>query len=132
MNNVFNWVVVVVLVVCGYKLYTTEVALSKVNTTLATTQLKLDNAQQKLTTIEKSYALTTDLVELRETLGAVVASATVIINSNTQVSLSEVRQLEKEISNEDTTYGNSLHPSVANWLQRYEESRSSTQVYIPK
>lgn len=131
MNKVFNWVVVVVLVVCGYKLYTTEVALSKVNTTLTTTQLKLDNTQQKLTSIESSYALTTDLVELRESLGAVVASATVIINSNTQVSLSEVRQLEKEISNE-STYGNSLHPSVVNWLQRYEESRSSTQVHIPK
>lgn len=130
MNNVFNWVVVVVLVVCGYKLYTTEVALSKVNNTLATTQLKLDNTQQKLTSIESSYALTTDLVELRESLGAVVASATVIINSNTQVSLSELRQLEKEISNEID--GNSLHPSVVNWLQRYEESRSSTQVHIPK
>lgn len=131
MNNVFNWVVVVVLVVCGYKLYTTEVALSKVNNTLATTQLKLDNTQQKLTSIESSYALTTDLVELRESLGAVVASATVIINSNTQVSLSELRQLEKEISDESTD-GNSLHPSVVNWLQRYEESRSSTQVHIPK
>ena len=131
MNNVFNWVVVVVLVVCGYKLYTTEVALSKVNNTLTTTQHELDNAQQKLTSIESSYALTTDLVELRESLGAVVASATVIINSNTQVSLSGLRQLEKEISNEDTN-GNSLHPSVVNWLQRYEESRSSTQVHIPK
>lgn len=132
MNKVFNWLIVIVLGVCAYKLYTTEVALNKVNTTLTTTQHELDNTQQKLTTIEKSYALTTDLVELRESLGAVVASATVIINSNTQVSLSEVRQLEKEISNEDTTYGNSLHPSVVNWLQRYEESRSSTQVHIPK
>ena len=132
MNNIFNWFIVVVLIVGSYKLYTTEVSLNKVNVDLVTTQNHLHNTQQKLKTIESSYALTKDLVEIKETLGVVVASATVIINSNTQVSLNEVKKLEKEINDEDVSYGNSLHPSVVNWLQRYEESRSVAPLHLPK
>lgn len=109
----------------AYKIHTNEIAILELTNSLATTQTKLDAAEANVIAMSKTYALSKDLQDLKESMSVVVASATVLINDNTQVNINTLNDVKRSIENEEDgiTSSNSLHPTVVSWLQRYERNR---------
>ena len=121
----FNIVIVIVLVVGGlflqHKLKSQELMLAQYATQLENTQSDLESLRSVMATQES-------VRKLRDEMSLVLATGTVLIESQTQVNINSINELKEQLKDESKQVGrdvNVLSRHTVEWLQRYEQGRKN-------
>ncbi len=121
----FNLAIVILLVVGGlflqHKLKSQELLLAQYATQLENTQSDLESLQSVMATQES-------VRKLRDEMSLVLATGTVLIESQTQVNINSINELKEQLKDESKQAGrdvNVLSRHTVEWLQRYEQGRKN-------
>ena len=121
----FNIAIVILLVVGGlflqHKLKSQELMLAQYATQLQSTQSDLESLQSVMATQES-------VRKLRDEMSLVLATGTVLIESQTQVNINSINELKEQLKDESKQVGrdvNVLSRHTVEWLQRYEQGRKN-------
>lgn len=122
MTRILAVILALSLSLCAYQTFKLE----RQATLLLSTQSSLDTRTAALERTTNTLALKTEVGKIREDVSVLLAQSTIIIRDNAQVNINNIRQLKGTIDDETKTTGkdgNTLHPSVVNFLREYEASR---------
>jgi len=122
MTRILAVILALSLSLCAYQTFKLE----RQATLLLSTQSSLDTRTAALERTTNTLALKTELSAIKEDVSVLLAQSTVIIRDNAQVNINTIRQLKGTIDDETKTTGkdgNTLHPSVVNFLREYEANR---------
>ena len=119
-------IVIVILLVVGWlflqhKLKSQELMLAQYATQLENTQSDLESLRSVMATQES-------VRKLRDEMSLVLATGTVLIESQTQVNINSINELKEQLKDESKQVGrdvNVLSRHTIEWLQRYEQGRKN-------
>ena len=119
-------IVIVILLVVGWlflqhKLKSQELMLAQYATQLENTQSDLESLRSVMATQES-------VRKLRDEMSLVLATGTVLIESQTQVNINSINELKEQLKDESKQVGrdvNVLSRHTVEWLQRYEQGRKN-------
>ena len=121
----FNLAIIILLVVGGlflqYKLKSQELMLAQYIKQLESTQSDLESLESVMATQES-------VRKLRDEMSLVLATGTVLIESQTQVNINSINELKEQLKDESKQAGrdvNVLSRHTIEWLQRYEQGRKN-------
>ena len=121
----FNLVIVILLVVGGlflqHKLKSQELMLAQYATQLENTQSDLESLRSVMATQES-------VRKLKDEMSLVLATGTVLIESQAQVNINSIVELKEQLKDESKQVGrdvNVLSRHTVEWLQRYEQGRKN-------
>ena len=121
----FNLAIIILLVVGGlflqHKLKSQELMLAQYIKQLESTQSDLESLQSVMATQES-------VRKLRDEMSLVLATGTVLIESQTQVNINSINKLKEQLKDESKQAGrdvNVLSRHTIEWLQRYEQGRKN-------
>ena len=121
----FNLVIVILLVVGGlflqHKLKSQELMLAQYAAQLESTQSELESLQSVMATQES-------VRKLKDEMSLVLATGTVLIESQAQVNINSINELKEQLKDESKQVGrdvNVLNRHTVEWLQRYEQGRKN-------
>ena len=121
----FNLVIVILLVVGGlflqHKLKSQELMLAQYATQLENTQSDLESLRSVMATQES-------VRKLKDEMSLVLATGTVLIESQAQVNINSINELKEQLKDESKQVGrdvNVLSRHTIEWLQRYEQGRKN-------
>ena len=122
MTRILAGILALTLALCAWQTFKLE----RQATLLLTTQSSLDSRTAALEQSTKTLALKSEVGKIREDVSVLLAQSTIIIQDNAQVNINTIRQLKGTIDDETKITGkdgNTLHPSVVNFLREYEANR---------
>lgn len=122
MTRILAVILTLSLSLCAYQTFKLE----RQATLLLSTQSSLDTRTAALERTTNTLALKTEVSAIKEDVSVLLAQSTIIIRDNAQVNINNIRQLKGTIDNENKITGkdgNTLHPSVVNFLREYEANR---------
>ena len=119
-------IVIVILLVVGWlflqhKLKSQELMLAQYATQLENTQSDLESLRSVMATQES-------VRKLRDEMSLVLATGTVLIESQAQVNINSIVELKEQLKDESKQVGrdvNVLSRHTVEWLQRYEQGRKN-------
>ena len=119
-------IVIVILLVVGWlflqhKLKSQELMLAQYATQLENTQSDLESLRSVMATQES-------VRKLRDEMSLVLATGTVLIESQAQVNINSIVELKEQLKDESKQVGrdvNVLSRHTIEWLQRYEQGRKN-------
>lgn len=121
----FNLAIVILLVVGGlflqHKLKSQELLLAQYATQLENTQSDLESLRSVMATQES-------VRKLKDEMSLVLATGTVLIESQAQVNINSIVELKEQLKDESKQVGrdvNVLSRHTIEWLQRYEQGRKN-------
>ena len=121
----FNLAIIILLVVGGlflqHKLKSQELMLAQYIKQLESTQSDLESLESVMATQES-------VRKLRDEMSLVLATGTVLIESQTQVNINSINELKEQLKDESKQAGrdvNVLSRHTIEWLQRYEQGRKN-------
>ena len=121
----FNLAIVILLVVGGlflqHKLKSQELILAQYAAQLESTQSELESLQSVMATQES-------VRKLKDEMSLVLATGTVLIESQAQVNINSIVELKEQLKDESKQVGrdvNVLNRHTVEWLQRYEQGRKN-------
>ena len=121
----FNLAIVILLVVGGlflqHKLKSQELMLAQYATQLENTQSDLESLRSVMATQES-------VRKLKDEMSLVLATGTVLIESQAQVNINSIVELKEQLKDESKQVGrdvNVLSRHTVEWLQRYEQGRKN-------
>ena len=121
----FNLAIIILLVVGGlflqHKLKSQELMLAQYIKQLESTQSDLESLQSVMATQES-------VRKLKDEMSLVLATGTVLIESQTQVNINSINELKEQLKDESKQAGrdvNVLSRHTIEWLQRYEQGRKN-------
>lgn len=121
----FNLAIVILLVVGGlflqHKLKSQELMIAQYATQLENTQSDLESLRSVMATQES-------VRKLKDEMSLVLATGTVLIESQTQVNINSINELKEQLKDESKQVGrdvNVLSRHTVEWLQRYEQGRKN-------
>lgn len=121
----FNLAIVILLVVGGlflqHKLKSQELMLAQYVAQLENTQSDLEELQSVMATQES-------VRKLKDEMSLVLATGTVLIESQAQVNINSIVELKEQLKDESKQVGrdvNVLSRHTIEWLQRYEQGRKN-------
>ena len=121
----FNIAIVILLVVGGLFL---QHKLKSQELMLAQYAAQLESTQSDLKSLESVMATQESVRKLRDEMSLVLATGTVLIESQTQVNINSINKLKEQLKDESKQAGrdvNVLSRHTVEWLQRYEQGRKN-------
>lgn len=121
----FNIAIVILLVVGGLFL---QHKLKSQELMLAQYAAQLENTQSDLESLESVMATQESVRKLKDEMSLVLATGTVLIESQTQVNINSINELKEQLKDESKQVGrdvNVLSRHTVEWLQRYEQGRKN-------
>lgn len=121
----FNLAIVILLVVGGLFL---QHKLKSQELMLAQYAAQLENTQSDLESLRSVMATQESVRKLKDEMSLVLATGTVLIESQAQVNINSIVELKEQLKDESKQVGrdvNVLSRHTVEWLQRYEQGRKN-------
>ena len=121
----FNIAIVILLVVGGLFL---QHKLKSQELMLAQYVKQLENTQSDLESLRSVMATQESVRKLKDEMSLVLATGTVLIESQAQVNINSIVELKEQLKDESKQVGrdvNVLSRHTIEWLQRYEQGRKN-------
>ena len=121
----FNLAIVILLVVGGLFL---QHKLKSQELLLAQYAAQLENTQSDLESLRSVMATQESVRKLKDEMSLVLATGTVLIESQAQVNINSIVELKEQLKDESKQVGrdvNVLNRHTVEWLQRYEQGRKN-------